>query len=80
METGEEYFDLVGVQVTGIARPVTDPAGVLEIGSGVSAGMPGVPPEYLAEYVERAAAKRVGYVVEPHRIISWDHRKLAPPA
>lgn len=33
----------------------------------------------LAGYVQRAALKRVGFVVEPGRVISWDHAKLLAP-
>ena len=76
VETGEGYFELRGVQVAGRARCVEDPAGVLEIGRGVAGGMAGVPAEAVEEYVAHAARKRVGYVVEPARIVSWDHRKL----
>ena len=76
VETGEGYFELRGVQVAGRARCVEDPAAVLEIGRGVAGGMAGVPAEAVEEYVAHAARKRVGYVVEPARIISWDHRKL----
>ena len=36
VESGEEYFDLRGVQVAGLARLVEEPAGVLEIGRGVA--------------------------------------------
>ena len=78
VEAGEEYFDLLGVQVTGTARPVTDPAGVLEIGRGVAAAMGGVPADAIEDYVAQAARKRIGYLVEPARIASWDHRKLIP--
>jgi hypothetical protein len=28
--------------------------------------------------VARAARKRFGYIVEPRRVISWDHSKLLP--
>jgi PPOX class probable F420-dependent enzyme len=76
VETGEDYFELRGVQVAGRARCVEDPAGVLEIGRGVAGGMAGAPAEAVEEYVAHAARKRVGYVVEPTRIISWDHGKL----
>jgi len=38
-----------------------------------------VPADALDEYVAHAARKRAGYYVEPARIVSWDHRKLAPP-
>ena len=76
VETGEDYFELRGVQVAGRVRCIEDPAGVLEIGRGVAGGMAGVPAEAVEEYVAHAARKRVGYVVEPARIVSWDHRKL----
>lgn len=79
VEAGEEYFDLRGVQVVGTAQWVDDPAGVAEIGRGVAAGLAGVPGGALEEYVAHAARKRVGFIVEPHRTISWDHRRLAPP-
>ena len=79
VETGEDYFELRGVQVAGRVRCVEDPAGVLEIGRGVAGGMAGVPAEAVEEYVAHAARKRVGYVVEPARIVSWDHRKLIEP-
>jgi PPOX class probable F420-dependent enzyme len=79
VETGEEYFDLRGVQVAGLARLVGDPAGVLEIGRGVAGGMAGVPGGAVEDYVAHAARKRVGYVVEPARIVSWDHSKLVQP-
>ena len=76
VETGENYFELRGVQVAGRVRYVEDPAGVLEIGRGVAGGMAGVPAEAVEEYVAHAARKRVGYVVEPVKTVSWDHRKL----
>jgi PPOX class probable F420-dependent enzyme len=79
VETGEEYFELRGVQVVGLARLVEDPAGVLEIGRAVAAGLAGVPAEALDDYVAHAARKRVGYVIDPVRTASWDHRKLLPP-
>jgi hypothetical protein len=77
VETGEEYFDLRGVQVAGLARLVEDPAGVLEIGRGVAGGLAGMPAGAVDDYVAHAARKRVGYLVEPTKISSWDHSKLA---
>jgi PPOX class probable F420-dependent enzyme len=78
VETGEQYFDLRGVQVQGTARCIEDPAAVREIGRRVAAGMADAPGDTLEEYVEHAARKRFGYAVEPRRIISWDHGKLLP--
>jgi PPOX class probable F420-dependent enzyme len=76
VETGEQYFDLRGVQVQGVARCIDDPAGVIEIGRRIAAGLGDAPADELADYVAHAARKRVGYIVQPDRITSWDHRKL----
>jgi PPOX class probable F420-dependent enzyme len=76
VETGDDYFELCGVQVAGTVRLVDDPAGVLEIGRGVAEAMAGGPDGVVEEYVQQAARKRVGYLVQPASIISWDHRKL----
>jgi PPOX class probable F420-dependent enzyme len=78
VETGEDYFELRGVQVVGLARLVEEPAGVLEIGRAVAGALAGVPADAVDDYVAHAARKRVGYVVDPVRLISWDHRKLLP--
>ena len=79
VEAGEEYFELRGVQVVGIAHRVEDPAGVLDIGRRLAAVTAGMPADALEEYTAKTARKRVGFVVEPQRIITWDHRKLARP-
>ncbi len=78
VETGNEYFDLRGVQVQGVVRPVEDPAAVLEIGRRIAGVMAGMDEGPLDEYVEHTARKRLGYAVEPARIVSWDHSKLLP--
>jgi PPOX class probable F420-dependent enzyme len=79
VESGEDYFDLRGVQVAGVARLVDDLAGVTEIGRGVAAGMTGMPADSAEDYVAHSARKRVGFIVEPVRIISWNHSKLLQP-
>ncbi len=79
VEAGEQYFDLRGVQVQGAVRTVEDPAGVLEIGRRIAVVMTGVHDGLADDYVEHTARKRLGYVVEPARVISWDHAKLLPP-
>ena len=80
VEAGEEYFELRGVQVVGVARRIEDPAAVLDIGRRLAAVTTGMPADALEEYTTNTARKRVGYVVEPQRIISWDFRKLARPS
>jgi PPOX class probable F420-dependent enzyme len=79
VETGSEYFDLRGVQVQGVVRPVEGPAEVLEIGRRIAAVMPGAHDGLPDDYIEQTARKRLGYVVEPTRVISWDHSKLLHP-
>jgi PPOX class probable F420-dependent enzyme len=85
VESGEQYFDLRGVQVRGTAELIDDPAAVREIGRRVAAGMAGLPGDIpggatgtdaLESYVEHAARKRVGFTVRPGRVISWDHSRL----
>ncbi|WP_432925797.1 pyridoxamine 5'-phosphate oxidase family protein [Microbispora sp. CA-135349] len=78
IETGDEYTQLRGVLVYGEARLIDDPGAVLEVGLDVTRRMTGMPvdgPEARG-YVEHTARKRVAYVVEPVRVVSWDHRKL----
>jgi PPOX class probable F420-dependent enzyme len=79
VETGEQYFDLRGVQVRGTVRRIEDPAAVREIGRHIAGGLADTAAGSLEEYVEHAARKRVGYAVEPRLITSWDHGKLLPP-
>lgn len=76
VETGNGYFDLRGVQVQGVAQPVGEPSRVREIGRRIAAVMSGMDAASLDEYVEHTARKRLGYIIEPARIVSWDHSKL----
>jgi PPOX class probable F420-dependent enzyme len=85
VEDGDDYFELRGVQVTGAVTPIEDLPGVTEIGRLVAARMPSpvvgdLPPDEIATaveaYVAHAATKRVAYLIEPTRVISWDHRRL----
>jgi len=84
VETGEAYFDLRGVQLQGVVETITDPDAVYKIGlaigdvvgggaAGSDASLPG---DAINEYVANAARKRYAYIVEPRRVISWDHTKL----
>ena len=84
VETGEAYFDLRGVLVQGVVETITEPDEVYKIGlaigdvvGGGSAGSDAsVPGGAINEYVASAARKRYAYIVEPRRVISWDHTKL----
>jgi PPOX class probable F420-dependent enzyme len=82
VETGEQYFDLRGVQVQGVVQTIEDPARIRDIGRGITAALgahlTGDAAGAVEDYVERAARKRLGYIVQPRRVISWDHAKLLP--
>ncbi|WP_067169242.1 pyridoxamine 5'-phosphate oxidase family protein [Microtetraspora niveoalba] len=78
IEDGDDYSELRGVMLYGVAKRIDDPAGVLGIGMEVTRRMTRMDDvEPLRAYVEQTGRKRVGYVVEPARVVSWDHRKLA---
>ena len=84
VETGDAYFDLRGVQIQGSVETITDPDAVYQIGVAIgdvmgnarSDAAAGADSAAINEYVANAARKRYGYVVEPVRVISWDHSKL----
>ena len=82
VETGDAYFDLRAVQIQGTVDTVTDSAAVYKIGLAIGDVMGnaradvGADSAVISEYVANAARKRYGYIVEPARVISWDHSKL----
>jgi PPOX class probable F420-dependent enzyme len=78
IEAGDAYDELRGVLVYGKAEPVTDQDRIMAVGMLIARGMtPGVPDDLLRPYVEQTGRKRVAYVVEPTRVVSWDHRRLS---
>lgn len=79
VEEGNEYFDLKGVSIRGRARLVEDFDGIKAIGSKVVTAMAGgvdlgADGEAI---VDAQARKRVGVIIEPEKVASWDHSKLA---
>ncbi|MEV0596599.1 pyridoxamine 5'-phosphate oxidase family protein [Nonomuraea cavernae] len=77
IEAGDDYAELRGVLVYGEAKRVDDRERVLAIGLGVARRMtPGVADELLLPYVEQTGRKRVAFVVERTKVVSWDHRRL----
>ncbi|GGP00363.1 hypothetical protein GCM10012278_00780 [Nonomuraea glycinis] len=78
IEAGEDYAELRGVLVYGRVTPMDDAESVLAVGMAVARRMtPGVADELLRPYVEQTGRKRVAYVVEPTKMVSWDHRRLS---
>lgn len=77
-EDGEVYEQLRGVMIKGRARLVTDHCEVFPLALEVmKRNQPDIPAGLLEEAASRMAAKRTAVVVEPLKVISWDHRKLS---
>lgn len=82
VEGGTDYFELRGVSITGRARLVEDYDEIFALGSQVATRMAGGVDlgELGDQIVSKQATKRVGVVIEPDHVASWDHRKMqAPP-
>ena len=81
VEDGEDYFELRGVSIQGRARLVEEYDDIRTLGAKVAKRMAGDMNlgEFGDEIVEKQARKRVGIVVEPEKVTSWDHRKMAGP-
>lgn len=84
VETGDFYAELQGVMIKGTAKLVTDPDYVLEIYGKLAARYPfsgtepqALSPEELEAAFGRFASKNTAVIVEPIKVTSWDHRKLA---
>ena len=77
LEDGVEYNKLRGVSIQGRAELHTDPEEVLPCAMAVMRrNQPEIPPEQLEQAARMLAAKRIGVVIKPERIFSWDHNKL----
>jgi PPOX class probable F420-dependent enzyme len=76
-EDGEAYFDLRGVQIAGRAHLTSDAAKLLAFGERLHERYFGPLDDGARAYVARSATRRTMVTVEPVRVVSWDHRKLA---
>jgi len=81
VEDGEDYFELRGVSVTGKATFVREYDELLELGTSVAMRMvdaddPAALGEIGTTLVQKQALKRVGVVVEPDHVATWDHKKM----
>ena len=77
-EDGDTYEELRGASIVGRATIVDDPEQVLRYGLLVFEKLWGsATDEAVRAGIAQQASKRVVVVVEPDRVISWDHRKLA---
>jgi PPOX class probable F420-dependent enzyme len=81
VEDGEDYFELRGATISGNARLVEDHDQLVDLGGRVATRMAGGADlgELGDRIVTQQARKRVGVIVEPEKIASWDHRKMTAP-
>ena len=83
VETGADYSQLQGVMIKAEAKLIDDPDYVLSIYGGLAAKYPMVndtPMEFEGEALQNAfgrfAAKNTAVIVEPIKLVTWDHTKL----
>jgi PPOX class probable F420-dependent enzyme len=84
VEDGFDYFELRGASISGTAEIVRAPDRIREIGSAVAVRMVGAKSmddlgdlgDLGRETVEKQVTKRVGVIVRPDHVASWDHRKM----
>jgi PPOX class probable F420-dependent enzyme len=77
VETGEAYGELRGVQIKGRATLIEDAADVLRLGEAIWERYTGGPlDDAMRRMVAAQARKRVGVIVAPVEVVTWDHRKL----
>ena len=76
---GETYGELRGVSITGRVRFTDDADENLEVLRAIAERNMAASETRLTKGAtpEKQAVKRTCMIVEPDRIISWDHRKLA---
>ena len=82
IEDGEDYFELRGVTIQGKARLVEEYDDIRALGARVAKRMAAEQcdlGDFGDEIVDKQARKRVGIVVEPVKVASWDHHKMAGP-
>ena len=81
VEDGVDYFELRGVSITGRATLVEDYDDIRALGARVATRMADGADlgEFGDQIVAQQARKRVGVIVEPDTVASWDHRKMTAP-
>jgi nitroimidazol reductase NimA-like FMN-containing flavoprotein (pyridoxamine 5'-phosphate oxidase superfamily) len=81
VEDGTDYFELRGATLFGRARLVEDYDQLVDLGGRVATVMANGEDlgDFGAQIVAQQARKRVGVLVEPTKIASWDHRKMTAP-
>jgi PPOX class probable F420-dependent enzyme len=76
-EDGEEYNQLRGISIQGRARLIQEHDEVHRLHLAVLVrNQPNVPVDVLEKATASMVSKKTAIVIEPDRMISWDHGKL----
>jgi PPOX class probable F420-dependent enzyme len=76
VESGEEYAELMGVELVCRAEVVTDRDAINAIGEAVYVRYFGEITDEIRPAVHATGAKRFGVRISVDKVVSWDHRKL----
>jgi PPOX class probable F420-dependent enzyme len=76
VESGDQYNELMGVELVGRGEIVDDPARMWPAGISVFERYQGPYTEEMRPFVEAMLHKRVVVKVHVERTVSWDHHKL----
>jgi PPOX class probable F420-dependent enzyme len=77
VEAGDEYQELRGVELVGTARLIEDPDAMWNFGVSMWERYTGPYTEDQRPMVELMMYNRLVVAIEVHKVVSWDHRKLA---
>jgi len=76
VEAGDRYEELRGVETVGRARIIEDPDDIWKFGVSMWERYVGPYNDDSRAGVELMMKNRVVVVIDPVRVVSWDHRKL----
>jgi PPOX class probable F420-dependent enzyme len=80
VEAGDRYEELRGVELVGQARIVEDPDQLWQFGVSMWERYMGPYTDDQRAGVEAMMHNRLVVVIDPAKVVSWDHRKLAAAA
>ena len=76
IEDGDEYAELIGVEIEATAELIEDHDQLMAIGASVMDRYTGPYTEEMRPILEATGAKRIGVRLKVDKIVSWDHKKL----
>lgn len=77
VELGDDFQSFRAVQLVGAGRVSSDVETSRAVGEALFARSVGELSDDLRSYVAGLALQRVAVSIEPTRLVSWDHRKMA---